>query len=362
MQFFSGATLLIRGPAELDILSDWRVRVHQGNLRATVPDVARGFSVETADEEIVDLESHIALDVDASNHLVRYIDRELTTDEALDRRSIDRQRRRFEAWRDSTNQIKADPRVIGHFPIGLDATGADFISVAGADDKQAFMVGNPSWTEGRFGHHSHAIAFDRPGSRIRTRFDDTYDAFTLMCWVKIDSLPHRYNALFMSDGYENGELHWQIRYDGHMMFSVMVDDQAEVFNFSRFENALVQDAGRHRVYLSDEAVWDLSRSGRWMHLAAIYDPAGRRVTLLADGQVVGESTIPDDLLVTDLRIGSAEIGNWGQPFRDTPAFAVRNLNGAIDELCFFNAALSQQEIKRHFDSGNPEKEIDSHAK
>ena len=36
----------------------------------------------------------------------------------------------------------------------------------------------------------------------------------------------------MSDGYETGELHWQIRNDGRLMFSVMVDDTQGIRHFS----------------------------------------------------------------------------------------------------------------------------------
>lgn len=46
-------------------------------------------------------------------------------------------------------------------------------------------------------------------------------------------------------------------------------------------------------------------------------------------------------------------GNWGQPFRKSPGFAVRNLNGAIDELAIFDDALSAEEIQTLYENGKP---------
>ena len=71
------------------------------------------------------------------------------------------------------------------------------------------------------------------------------------------------------------------------------------------------------------------------------------------GGWVSSQEIIDKFHVTKLRIGPAEIGNWGQPFRKTPWFAVRHLNGTIDELALFNAVLSAEEITKLHAEGKP---------
>jgi len=131
-----------------------------------------------------------------------------------------------------------------------------------------------------------------------------------------------------------------------MMFSVMVDDTP---GSGRGKHP---DARLHRIYYSDP-VWDVSKSGKWMHIAAVYDPAQRIVRQYVDGEEVSREQIIDTFFVEKLRIGSAEIGNWGQPFRKSPWFSVRNLNGAIDEVAVFDAALSAEEIKSLYDNGKP---------
>ena len=118
------------------------------------------------------------------------------------------------------------------------------------------------------------------------------------------------------------------------------------------EQRIVKDAGLHRVYYS-KPIWDLSKSGQWFHLVAVYDPANRRVEQYVNGQSVGAEEISDKFHISTLRIGPAEIGNWGQPFRKSPWFAVRNLDGTIDELAIFNAALNAEEVSDLYEQGKP---------
>ena len=54
-------SVVVEGPAKLDVESDWSVRVLEGRLRANVPPAARGFIVKAADSEIVDLGTGVAV-------------------------------------------------------------------------------------------------------------------------------------------------------------------------------------------------------------------------------------------------------------------------------------------------------------
>ncbi|MEM7393475.1 MAG: LamG-like jellyroll fold domain-containing protein, partial [Verrucomicrobiota bacterium] len=103
-------------------------------------------------------------------------------------------------------------------------------------------------------------------------------------------------------------------------------------------------------------MWDLSKSGQWMHLASVYDPVNRIVSHHVNGERLSTESIEPEHLVRELHIGNGEIGNWGQPFRKDPSFAIRNLNGRIDELAILNAALTPGEIKELFlrsETGHP---------
>lgn len=385
IDFFCGATLIVEGPAVLNLESDWSVRVLKGRLRASVPPAARGFIVKAADSEIIDLGTEFALDVGEDHTAVQVIDGEvklrggefdgnhlvtgqgqllqgiaapntfagLSTLHDIQRRQGDAATVRFNAWQSHAKRLSADSRLIAYFPIADSITGRVISNTAATSrDRDGQIVGPVNVTAGRFGEESTGLEFDRLGSRVRTRIDGTFSALTLACWVRIDSLDHVYNALFMSDGYENGEPHWQIREDGRLMLSVMVNDAQNIQHFSKHEQKVVKANGLARVYYT-EPIWDPSKSGQWFHIAAVYDPARRRVSQYVNGKRLSNDVIEDKFYIETLKIGPAEIGNWGQPFRKTPWFSVRNMNGTIDELAVFNAAISSEEITELYEQGKP---------
>ncbi|TWU15331.1 LamG-like jellyroll fold domain-containing protein [Allorhodopirellula heiligendammensis] len=383
---FCGASLIVEGPASLRFESDWEVSLVKGRLRANVPPVARGFIVKAADSEIIDLGTEFALEVGADHARVEVLDGEvelrggphdgdhlvtgqgewltgsgteafalhgISSGEDLRRRLQQAQSQRFAEWQRFSEELSGDRRLMAYYPSAGSKSERIIRNAASASTaRNGHLVGPVEHVSGRFGAQSTGLEFDRPGSRVRTRIDGKFQAFTFFAWVKIDSLDHIYNSLFLADGYENGEPHWQIRDDGRLMFSVMVDDKQDVRVANRFDKEIVRDAGRHHVYFTDP-IWDATQSGQWLQLAAVYDPQRRRVEQYVNGQQVSSEEIVDDFYIADLRIGPAEIGNWGQPFRDSPWFAVRNLNGTIDELGIFNAALDASEILHLYDQGKP---------
>ena len=385
IDFFCGATLIVEGPAILDVESDWSVKVIEGRLRANVPPAARGFVVRAADAEIVDLGTEFALEVGAENARVEVIDGEvelrggkhdgshlltgqgqslrgtspnaglgeLSTGNDIRRLRTVAELERFNEWKSSLQSLSKDERLIAFYPIANSVQDRRVrnLALTGAN-LDAQLVGPVKRTFGRFGSPSKGLEFDRPGSRVRTRIDGVFQAFTFTSWVKIDSLEHVYNALFMADGYENGEPHWQIQDDGRLMLSVMVDDSTSIHHFSEREQKFVDTAGLARIYYT-EPFWNPSQSGQWFHLAAVYDPVGRKVVQYVNGRQLSSEEIADEFHITELRIGAAEIGNWGQPFRNTPWFSVRNLNGTIDELAIYNAVLAAEEIQALYEQGKP---------
>ena len=69
--------------------------------------------------------------------------------------------------------------------------------------------------------------------------------------------------------------------------------------------------------------------------------------------MISRDKIGDDYIVETVRIGDASIGNWNEPTRGDPQFALRNLNGAIDEFTIFSEALSAAEISDLYTQGRP---------
>jgi hypothetical protein len=377
IDFFCGATLVVEGPAQLDVISDWAVSVKNGRIEATVPPAAQGFTVKAAGTDIIDLGTRFALDMSEGKAQVAVIDGEVLLRgkqfdgdllqageqasldreavdsdllsripqlDAIEQQTTDDRRKQYFTYRHFMKELAADPRLIALFSAEKDFTGRRYPNIAETNYASAGQLLGPVETvPGRFEKESVGVLMSRPGSRIRTKINGTFSAYTFSCWAKINSLKHEYNALFLSDGYENGEPHWQIRHDGKLMFSVMVDDSQKLFYSTGPNSPPIQDKGLHHVYFS-ESFWTPSMTAQWVHLAAVYDPASRSVTHYVNGTVTCREEIKDEFVIDTLQIGAAEIGNWGQPFRKTPDFAVRNLDGVIDEMIILNAALSSDEI------------------
>ena len=378
IQFFSGASMTIEGPAEIALKSAWEAVCSEGNVRMQVPPAARGFKLQAPGTEIIDLGTEFGLSVRDGKGHVEVIDGEISVrpkggEEQLltkgaavklskdgpltpaetgqiefpdtDRfgsRSLDSQIADFEKWKSHRDALARDERLIAYYAFDRESPEMpipDLTIPRNPELDGSVILAEP--VDGRWPGLKSALEFRRPGARVRVNVPGEFSAFTFATWVRIDSLDRVYNALFMGDSYETGEPHWQIRDDGAMMLSVMVDD-------SKPNPKAPNDAGLHRVYYSPP-MWEMSMSGEWMHLASVFDPEGRAVSHFVNGEQVSTQEIEDKFLIKKLRIGNAEIGNWGLPFREDPWFAIRNLNGRMDEIALFDAALGAEEIAGLFE-------------
>ncbi|MDA7651108.1 FecR domain-containing protein [Akkermansiaceae bacterium] len=378
IQFFSGAMMTLQGPAEISLKSAWEASCLEGAVRMKVPPAARGFRLNAPSTKIVDLGTEFGLVVNGSTSHVEVFDGEIALthqgeEEKILKKghamglasagpSVDAQSGQiafpetgtfgpraarelqgdFKRWQAHSQELAKDNRLLAYYTFDQDQPDSLISNLTVPRNPEfdgAVVMAEP--VAGRWPQLNSALEFRRPGSRVRVNIPGEFEAFTFSCWVRIDSLDRQYNALFMGDGYENGEPHWQIRHDGKMMLSIMVDDDAP--------HPIYPDKSRyHHLYFSPP-MWNRSMSGQWVHLSSVYDPAQRAVSHYVNGARVSRETISPLFLVEKLRIGNGEIGNWGQPFREDPTFAIRNLNGRMDEFAIFKAALSDQEIATLFE-------------
>src|SRR5262249_27826429 len=64
IEFYSGATVLLEGKADLELVSATQAILHAGKLRAQVPSHARGFAVRSRQIELADLGTEFGMAVD----------------------------------------------------------------------------------------------------------------------------------------------------------------------------------------------------------------------------------------------------------------------------------------------------------
>ena len=77
LEFYCGATLIVEGPAELDVLSSQSIRCVRGKIQAVVPPAARGFEVLVDDSKIIDLGTEFGLSVSETGTDLKVYDGEV---------------------------------------------------------------------------------------------------------------------------------------------------------------------------------------------------------------------------------------------------------------------------------------------
>ncbi len=77
IEFFSGATVLIEGATQIEILSAWEARCVSGRVRVHVPPAAKGFLMHGPDVKLEDLGTEFALNVTGQDSAVHVFDGEV---------------------------------------------------------------------------------------------------------------------------------------------------------------------------------------------------------------------------------------------------------------------------------------------
>ena len=209
------------------------------------------------------------------------------------------------------------------------------LNEAGDPERLGAMVG-VTRSEGRWPWKG-AVEFRRPGDRVRLYLPGEYSSLTLACWVRLDSVDRMWNSLYLTDSYEEGEVHWQIT-NGRLAYSMKIREEG---------------LPKQHLYLSP-SFWTPELSGRWIHLATVYDAQTTEVIHYLNGTEMSREPAPENAAVPVTRFGAGEIGNWGLSIYLTdPEYVVRSLNGLMDEFAIFGAALSPDEIAAMAEAGNP---------
>ena len=247
---------------------------------------------------------------------------------------------RYLRWKACSDELRRDPRLIAYYAFHEDGDWKRRLpcDVEPRNSELDGAIVGARQVEGRWAT-KRALEFKQPGDRVRVQIPGEFSSLTFACWVKIDSLDRWFNSLFLTDGYNRGEPHWQILDTGQLYFSVRPTEEGE-------------KGPRDHKSLSP-SFWKPSLSGRWLHLATVYDVKTRSITHFLNGELLSRESVPEEQLVAETRIGTASLGNWSMPTRPDTSFSIRNLNGSLDEFCLFAAALTEEEVVEMFENGKP---------
>jgi predicted ester cyclase len=380
MELFSGVTVIVEGAAEFEILSPMEMSVKRGKVRARVPEPAHGFRIHTAQGEIVDLGTEFALNISDNESEVHVLDGEvewhpyseamhriekgealrwgadgkgpdLTADaanfigitEMREKLAATRKSRRDD-WQRFSENLQRDPRLVAYYQMrSTDTRRLPNQAVSDTNMLSEGAIVAAARVEDRWGMTNGALDFSPAGSRVRVNVPGEFRSITLLTWVKINSLDRWYNSLFLTDGARLNQPHWQIMDDGRLFFSV-----------KKREGWDPKKQLKDKHHFMSPPFWNPSLSGQWLMIATTYDVDEGKVTHYLNGQKLSEETVPPEYLVETVSIGAASICNWSEPVYRTDAhFAVRNLNGSMDEFAIFSAALTPDEIADIYNHGKP---------
>lgn len=369
--FYSGARIVIEGPAELQLISPMEAVCHGGRLLAEVPPPARGFRLRTAQLDVVDLGTAFGVDathgrteVDVFKGRVELLDgaaahQALTEGHAvvvqdkaparlmaasaaafsplfeLQERSLASEAIRYDQWRFSSARLDLDPSLVLH--LDLENLGASDWTLRNSAAQSrsapdATIVGCQC-AEGRW-PEKQALEFQSANDRVRLAVPGEFDSLTLSAWVRIKGLDRQFNSLLMSDGFEPGAIHWLIRNDGVLSLTVM-------------------GAGPRQLQIvTSPPIITLDKFGMWIHLAVVLDGRNQEVVHYVNGKPVARQALK---LGPPFRVGSAELGNWNARGNSKPnPLLIRNFSGSLDEFELFGRALGDAEVRDLYTEGKPQ--------
>lgn len=374
IDFYSGATIVLEGPADFELISPMEAYCARGKLRVLVPPHAQGFTIGSPRLDLIDRGTEFGLHVEADDQTEVHVFQgvvdvydvvsgaptpdpvRLTTGQALRLmnaatrpiaadtaaflgpqelalRSAADARRRQRDWQSAALAVQQDPALILYFDFqSVEPWSRTLPNRARRLDSSSdgALVGC-TWSAGRWAGRQ-ALQFSQVSDRVRVHVPGEFDALTLAAWVRVDGLPNPFNSLFMTDSWDAQEPHWHISAAGMLELGVQGPARSN---------------GAH--YYSPIVVTP-SEFGRWRHLAVTYDRSTSQVVHYVDGEPVSSEPLLSDRSLT---IGSAEIGNWNVTTRPHN-HPIRYFQGCLDEFLLLARALSPVEIGELYHAGRPQ--------
>ncbi len=374
IEFYSGATIILEGPANLEIRSANEAFCHFGKIRGSVPPQAIGFTISTPEYDLVDLGTEFGISVEPNGisevHVfdgiveLRGVGRETNQTKGLAEGEAIRltgavtgevfgmnqelfpgssalddvdgalAESRFQKWKTFSNDLRKDPGLIAYFTFEPERLWDRVLHNQGQSNEAGLngAIVGAKWTGGRW-PGKQALDFKSPADRVRLILPGEFDALTFAVWVRLDGLDRKWNSLLLTDDWKPGSIHWQFGQSGEMILGT-------------------RGGKVYKNYFSEKEI-GFDDLGRWMFLATVFDLEKREVRHVIDEKVISRETIDAPEHFLPIKFGAMELGNY-RPAGKSGTQDVRNFNGRMDEFMLFNRALSDGELVEIFQVGRPE--------
>jgi len=369
VEFLRGATIILEGPVDFEILHSNGGLLNQGKLRAVVPEVARGFSVNLPKGKLIDLGTEFGLNVHdkgsvevfvyrgevlyhGENDKGEEVVRELSGGEALfvesngmanwiempsevfigtadlAFRSLEESQNKHASWLNLSDEISQDAETLVYYTFDNHSPWSRVLrnkSQNNYGNLNGAIIGC-TWSEGRWPGKG-SLSFKKKKDRVRINIHEKLPSVTLQSWLKINKLNGQISPILISENPSSGSVSWYVNGSGQVVLEV-------------------QAGGKKDIYKSAVA-FRKERLGRWMHIATTYDLESKKVSHFVNGRPFSHEKINSALPVTFPNSMLGYHSNKRHQKQDT------TLQGSIDEFAILQKSISEDDIKRLFEIGCP---------
>jgi hypothetical protein len=365
LEFIRGSTVILEGPVSFEIKGSNEGSLQRGKLRANVPAVAKGFSVDLPHGRLVDLGTEFGLHVHDGGSTeifvykgrVRY-DGLPNTDEAFSHEissgealfvdpyghpswiempsepfmgtadlafiSMEQSQNRYSSWVSLSEEIAKSSDTLLYYSFDNHAPWSRTLNDL-SNQANGAVVGC-KWTDGRWPGKG-ALGFSRKNDQVRLDFPSHHPALTLGAWVSLNVLGQHPSPIISSDSTSNGAASWYVNSKGMLVLELNVNGKPK-----RYESAVA---------------FRKERLGRWMHVSTTFDPVSKMVTHYVNGRSFSREKI---VTAIPLYFGSSLLGNFS---KNSLVKSKRSIQGKIDEFVLFKEAFDEDAVRRLFEIGCP---------
>ena len=376
IEFYSGARVILEGPAILELTSENSAILREGRIRAQVPPQACGFSVSTPQIEVIDLGTEFGMNIEEDGHLTEvhcfsglvdiYEDamsqnpkalRSLESGEAvriqpnsiqkipansmafisyseLAQTSLENSTMRHQKWQELIEEIRADEDILALYTFeGQGPRERSLVNQVSFQSQfsHGAIVGC-RWTNGRWPSKG-GLEFKSPSDRVHFQSNDPYQTITLSAWVRLDAMPRRLTSLLSSSERSSNSMDWALTSKGQITLKVQSDENKKIHSFT------------------SSPILNRNMLGKWIHLASVFNSNEKKVSHYLNSREISEAKFPKNGL-TAIKFSNAEIGNSSIKSSNgrTP---IRYFTGRIDELAIFGRSLTKNSIEHLYRTGKP---------
>jgi len=398
IDFFGGARLVVRGPAELHLRSSSEALLRSGEVTCYVGELGRGFRLLTGDSEVIDLGTSFGMRVfpneKAEVHVfegkvairqksedipiefseksavrfdsdrlspVEYSESRFPGYQDLQSERALKSQQKYETWKMYAEKLSNDPSVLVYYT--FEDQRADDIEVLNRSKSK--MIGSQgailgaAWDEGRWPSKA-GLRFRDRNDRVLFRVPGQHESVTFLVWARLDALMGERTALLMSE-YPS---RWIL--NGSMQSSELAETAALHANAPvKMCRWTLDSVGRPTFnvgfeqhptstiewdsYVSPNSVAKRRDWGHWACLAVTYDTVSKKIVHYQNGKPIQSMDIdrPEPLFLQCM-----ELGNLSTPTIRTRSDVDFRFYGAIDEVMIAKRAFKAHEIAEIYEVGN----------